>query len=43
MMLKKEPEEEELKVIITDEDSELIERLKKIIEDPENKFIQTSH
>jgi len=43
MMLKNEPEEEELKVIITDEDSELIERLKKIIEDPENKFIQTSH
>lgn len=31
MMLKNEPKEDELKVIITDADSELIERLKEII------------
>jgi len=31
MMLKNEPEEDELKVVIGEEDSELIEKLKKII------------
>lgn len=31
MMLKNEPEEDELNVVIGDEDSELIERLKEII------------
>lgn len=33
MMLKNEPEEDELKVVIGNEDSKLIERLKKIIQD----------
>lgn len=32
MMLKNDPEEDELKVVVGDEDSALIERLKEILE-----------
>jgi len=37
MMLKSEPEEDELKVVVGDEDSALIERLKEILKKRKQK------
>ena len=42
MMLKNEPEEDELKVVIGDDDSELIERLKEIIKKENNRIFQVN-